>query len=304
MDMAWSALRALHELERLGTLAAVAEATGYTPGAISQQLAGLERAAGHPLLVRVGRGVRLTEAGAVLAEHAASLLSAQDAARQALEAYGDEIAATIRVATFASSAATLLAPSIASVTAHHPRLRVQTLEVDVDAVAELVSRGDADLAFGLDYPDAPVPRAPKVELLQLATERFSLAVPSHRQTPDPVGLADAADWDWILPPADTNYGRAMRAACRRAGFEPHVAHLVTDTAVSQVMVAQGLGATLVTDMMLALAPSSGFRTLRLRDDVRRHVVLVRRSGDGDRSAVRAMSSAIESAVEAATAPLP
>jgi DNA-binding transcriptional LysR family regulator len=301
MDMAWPALRSLHELSRLGTIAAVAEATGYTPGAISQQLAGLERAVGRPLLVRVGRGVRLTDAGAVLAEHAERLLRSQEAARHALEAFGDEVAATIRVATFASSAATLLAPSIAAATTEHPRLTVRTLEVDVDAVAELVARGDADLAFGLDYPDAPVPQAPNIELIRVASEHFRLAVPERWNTAATIALADAADWDWILPPAETDYGRAARVACRRAGFEPRVTHVVTDTAVSQVMVAQGLGTTPVTDMMLALAPPSGFRAVQLRDDLRRHVVLVRRTGDSGRPAVQAMTTAIERAVDAALA---
>ena len=302
MDMAWPALRSLHELSRLGTIAAVAEATGYTPGAISQQLAGLERAVGRPLLVRVGRGVRLTDAGAVLAEHAARMLSTERAARHALEAFGDEVAGTLRVATFASSAATLVAPSIAAATTEHPRLAVRTLEVDVDAVAEVVARGDADLGVGLDYPDAPVPRAPNVELIRLASERFRLAVPDQWKTPDIIRLADAVDWDWILPPADTDYGRASRAACRRAGFEPRVTHLVTDTAVSQVMVAQGLGATMATEMMLALAPRGGLRTVQLRDEIRRHVVLVSRAGDTGRPAVQVMTSAIERAVEAALAP--
>jgi DNA-binding transcriptional LysR family regulator len=62
----------------------------------------------------------------VLAEHAERLLRSQEAARHALEVFGDEVAATIRVATFASSAATLLAPSIAAATTEHPRLTVHT----------------------------------------------------------------------------------------------------------------------------------------------------------------------------------
>jgi len=76
---------------------------------------------------------------------------------------------------------------------------------------------------------------------------------------------------------------------------------VTDTAVSQAMVAQGLGITTITSMMLALAPSHGLRTLRLRDDVHRHVVLVRRARDSERPSVRAMTAAIEHAVGQAVA---
>lgn len=302
MDMPWPALRSLHELARLGTIAAVAEARGYTPGAVSQQLATLERAVGQPLLDRVGRRVQLTDAGVVLVEHAERILRSEDAARHALEAVTREVAGTIRVATFASSAATLLPPSIVAATARHPRLTALTLEVDVDAVTRVVERGDADLAFGLDYPDAPVPRARGVEVLRVATERFMLAVPDVWQMPDAVSLADAADRDWILPPAETNYGRAVRAACRRVEFEPRVTHTVTDTAVSMAMVAQGLGITMVTDMMLALASPIGLRTLRVREDVRRDVVLVRRHGDDARPVVQAMTTVIEETVGAAVAP--
>ena len=302
MDMPWPALRSLHELAKLGTIAAVAEARGYTPGAVSQQLATLERAAGQRLLERVGRRVQLTDAGVVLVEHAERILRSEDAARHALEAVTREVAGTIRVATFASSAATLLAPSIVAATARHPRLTALTLEVDVDAVTRVVERGDADLAFGLDYPDAPVPRARGVEVLRVATERFMLAVPDAWQMPGAVSLADAADRDWILPPAETNYGRAVRAACRRAEFEPRVTHSVTDTAVSLAMVAQGLGTTMVTDMMLALAPPAGLRTLRVREDVRRDVVLVRRLDDDARPVVQAMTAVIEETVSAAVAP--
>ena len=52
-------LRLLHELHARGTIAAVAEAVQYTPSAVSQQLAVLEREAGVPLLEPAGRGVRL-----------------------------------------------------------------------------------------------------------------------------------------------------------------------------------------------------------------------------------------------------
>jgi DNA-binding transcriptional LysR family regulator len=271
---------------------------------VSQQLATLERAAGQPLLDRVGRRLQLTDAGLVLVEHAERILRSEDAARHALEAVTREVAGIIRVATFASSAASLLAPSIVAATARHPRLTALTIEADVDAVTRVVERGDADLAFGLDYPDAPVPRARGVEVLRVATERFMLAVPDAWKMPDTVSLADVADRDWVLPPAETHYGRAVRAACRRVEFEPRVTHSVTDTAVSLAMVAQGLGTTTVTDMMLALAPPSGLRTLGLHEDVRRDVVLVRRSGDDARPVVQAMTAIIEETVSAAVAPTP
>jgi DNA-binding transcriptional LysR family regulator len=300
MDMPWPALRSLHELARLGTIAAVAETRGYTAGAISQQLAVLERAVGRPLLVRVGRGVRLTDAGSVLARHAHRILEAEEEARRALEAATDDVAGTVRVVSFATSAATLLAPSIAIAAERYPHLDVMTLEIDVDAVAAAVQRGDAELAFGLDYPDAPVPRAAGVELVRVTSERFALAAPAAWNLAGPMSVRAAADHGWILPPEDTNYGRAVRAACRRAGFEPRVTHLVTDTAVSLAMVGQGVGVTMTTPMMLALAPARGLQTVAITEDVLRHVVLIRRAADRDRPIVRAVTSVIEEVVQRAT----
>ena len=63
-------LRLLRELHERGTIAAVADALQFTPSAVSQQLALLEREVGVPLLERAGRGVRLTDAAHVLVEHA------------------------------------------------------------------------------------------------------------------------------------------------------------------------------------------------------------------------------------------
>src|ERR671915_24971 len=67
-------LRLLRELSQRGTIAAVADALQFTPSAVSQQPAILEREAGVRLLERAGRGVRLTDAGLVLVEHADALL--------------------------------------------------------------------------------------------------------------------------------------------------------------------------------------------------------------------------------------
>jgi DNA-binding transcriptional LysR family regulator len=74
-------LRLLHELHARGTIAAVADALQFTPSAVSQQLAVLEREAGVPLLERAGRGVRLTDAALVLVRHADVLLERAEVAQ-------------------------------------------------------------------------------------------------------------------------------------------------------------------------------------------------------------------------------
>lgn len=289
MDLPWGGLRSLREVARHGTIAAAAEAQGYTAGAVSQQLAVLERAAGRPLLVRVGRRVQLTDAGRVLVEHAGHILRAEEDARAALEAAGEEVAGTLTVATFATFAASLLAPAIHTATARHPRLAVRTLEVHPDHAAGAVEHGDADVAFGLDYPSAPVPQAPTIDRLRIATERFGVGAAAGRLTGD-VRLLDLAGEPWILPPENTNYGRALYAACRRAGFEPDVAHVVDDTAVSLALAAQGLGLTMTTPMMLTLLPAPGLVRHELADDVRRDLVAIGRRGAQHRPTVAAITS--------------
>lgn len=298
MDLPWPALRSLRELASSRTITEVAQVQGYTPGAVTQQLAALERAVGRPLLERVGRRVQLTDAGRMLAEHAEHILRAEQLAHAALEDLDAEITGQVTIATFATFAAALLPRSIRRAGALHPGLRVRTLELDVDQVAAAVLHGEADLAFGLDYPDAPVPQAAGVEFVPVASEVFSLgsAEPLPAGAGGRVSLAAVADRDWILPPADTNYGRAVRAACRRAGFEPKAAHIVNDTAVSLALAAQGLGLTMTTPMMLALQPAPGLLRAPLAEDVRRELVLSRRGAGHPRSAVDAATEIIQDVV--------
>src|ERR671921_981883 len=89
-------LRLLRELEERGTLSAVATALGYTPSAVSQQLAVLEKEVGARLLERAGRGVRLTDAGRILARHAGVLLAAAEAASADLASSTSDVRGTVR----------------------------------------------------------------------------------------------------------------------------------------------------------------------------------------------------------------
>src|SRR5690348_7079130 len=91
-------LHLLREFEARGTVAATAEALGYTPSAVSQQLAVLERETGATLLVKAGRGVRLTDAGRLLAGHAATLLAAAEEAEADLARRSGTVAGTVRIA--------------------------------------------------------------------------------------------------------------------------------------------------------------------------------------------------------------
>ncbi|QIB45235.1 LysR family transcriptional regulator [Streptomyces aureoverticillatus] len=312
MNWTSSQLRSLTELDRRGTITAVAAALGYTPGGVSQQIAALERATGRKLLRRVGRRVELTEAGRALARHADRILAAEAEAVAAVERTRTEITGVLRVALFATAAAEILPQALRAAREAHPGLEVRSRDMEVDDVYDAVVSGAVDLALGLDYPDVPIPRDPALRIVPLHTERFALAVPPGTfpehgsaqagawaasaglvhpadpanpadprkglptSTPLPLDLRRTEPHSWILPPADTYYGRAVRTACRRAGVEPSVRHEVTDTAATLALVEAGVGISTVTDLMLRLRPSH-VDVLPLREPLERHIVMIYRT---------------------------
>ncbi|MDI6105846.1 LysR substrate-binding domain-containing protein [Actinoplanes sp. NEAU-A12] len=289
MDWSNVQLRSLVELHRRGTVTAVATALGYTPGAVSQQLSALERAAGVPLLRRVGRHVELTDAGLALAGHAQRILDIEAAATAELERSAGRVAGELRIALFATAAAELLPLMLARIGRLHPDLVVRSRELVVDDVAHAVASGTVDLAVGLEYPDVPIRRDPSLRVVLLFRERFSLAVPAGSMSgAGPVSLADTGPpLGWILPPENTHYGLAIRTVCRRARVEPELRHEVVDTAVSLALVEAGIGVSTVTDLMLRLRPSR-FDVLPLAETFERHIVAVVRSSAQQRPNVAAL----------------
>jgi DNA-binding transcriptional LysR family regulator len=290
MDMTMGQLRALRELARRGTMAAAATSLGYTTGAISQQIANLEKATGATLTTKSGRRVQLTRGGMILAEHAEQMLQAEADARGALEADGQEVAGPIRVGTFATTASALLVPMIAKAADRYPKMTITSREFSVDETAAAVRDGEVDIALGIDYSHAPMPREARTELVQLHTERFGLAVTANLHTPAAVPLEIARDWHWILPPAHTEYARALYAACRLSNFEPQVVHEVTDTRTSLELAAQGLGVTPMTALMADLLRPNGLRKIALEERIERHIVLVRRAQPTQPAAVAAITN--------------
>jgi DNA-binding transcriptional LysR family regulator len=223
-------LRTLVEVRETGSMTAAAAALGYTTGAVSQQMAALERSVRAELFTQVGRRLQLTDAGRLLADHAVGLLSLARQTELALAGLSGGPRAQVLIGVFGTAAA-LLPRALLRVREHCPGVGLRSVEVDVDDATSAVAAGRVDLAFGVDYPQAPIPRARDVALLVLGTERFAMATAAGRAAREgPASLRDFADEPWILPPEQSSYGRAVRLACRRLDFEPRVDHVVTDTA--------------------------------------------------------------------------
>lgn len=288
--MEWSSarLRSLVELRRRGTITAVADALGYTPGGVSQQLSALEKAAGVELLRRVGRRVELTDAGLVLVAYAERILEIEAEAVATLERSTEDVAGLLQLGLFATAAADILPVALARTRQRHPGLSVHSREMDVDEVYDAVASGAVDLAIGLEYPDVPIRRDPSLTVVRLTRERFSLAVPpGSMPRVDVISLAETGELGWILPAARSHYGLAIRTVCRRAGVEPQVHHEVTDTAASLALVEAGVGVAPVTDLMLRLRPSR-FDVVPLAETFERHIVAIIRTSAQDRPTIAAL----------------
>ncbi|NLU74383.1 LysR family transcriptional regulator [Streptomyces sp. HNM0575] len=310
MELSLHRLRMLRELSRCGTMTEAAEALHYTPSAVSQQLAALEREVGVALLEHVGRRVRLTEIGRVLAQHAGEVLAAEERARIALEQARETLTADLTVGVLATLAGTLVPPVLATLAERHPGVRVKTREVVPEETESAVRDGDLDLAFVLDYPAAPgsgtrdgalESTVVGVEHHHFVTPHGALSTPEAPTGPradpdrgedtgaalgDPVELADLAGCSWIASDADTEFGRVLLSVCRAAGFTPHIAHQIDDQATAVAMVAAGLGVTMAAELALTPRPA-GVDLFPFRHPVERRITVIRRTSTRDRPSEQA-----------------
>lgn len=296
VDLTLQQLRMLRELSTTGTIAAAAVSLGYTPSAVSQQLSALERTVGQPLLERVGRNVRLTDAGRVLVDHAHIVLHQVEAAQAALERVRSEVRGELTLAVYGSVATTLLPTMLTILGARHPDLLVRTRETE--PAIEALARGELDMAFTIDYPHAPAPRRDDIERVTVADDRFHLVVPENDPLRDRVvRLASLGGRAMIADSPETSCGQCVLVACRAAGYEPDLVHQLDDYPTALHLVAGGHGIALVPELGLQWMPA-GVRLVDIDPPVRRSIQLAYRTASAARPAVRAVHDAAVEAVAA------
>src|SRR3954451_25026700 len=148
-------VRLLRELAARGTIAAVAEALQFTPSAVSQQLAILEREAGVPFLERAVRGVRLTDAALTLVDHADALLERAALAEADLAAAAAPVTGRGRIPAFQSVALNLALPAMQALARDAPRLRCELVEAEPEHALPALALGDVDLVLGDECQHQP-----------------------------------------------------------------------------------------------------------------------------------------------------
>lgn len=295
MDLSLHRLRMLREVARHDGVTAAARALHYSPSGVSQQLAALEGEVGAPILERIGRGVRLTEIGRVLLEHAEILLDAERNAQAAVERAREDLAVELTVGVYSTVAASLIPTVLGDLATHHPRIRLKTREADPeDAVTDL-RHGHLDLAFLVDYPEDAEPWPANLTVIPIGLDQLHLVAPTGQFEENPIQLASLAAHDWVISGPHTYFGRAVRAACHRAGFELRITHQVDEQATALAMVAAGLGITLMSDLGRAFLPPN-VDVLDLHQPIHRNLLIAHHTNAGHRPATPVVLDSIKRAV--------
>ena len=268
-------LRVLREVAERGSMSAAAEALSFSQPAVSHQIAKLEQEAGAQLIERVPRGVRLTEAGALLVRHADAVLGRLEMAEQELRDLLELRSGRLRLGAFPSAFVRLVSTSIAELRVRHPGVEVVVSEVGLEEGAAQVRSGELDLAVVFEYDLAPSGDGEGLTRTPILDDPMYLILPrGHPVAALPrLRLRDLKDEAWI----QVTQGAASRAIYRmfaRARFEPRVVFETDDFFTIQGLVAAGLGASLVPGMAFPV----------LREDLE-----VRSLGEGPRRRVFALS---------------
>lgn len=244
----------LREVVRCGSLSAAAAALNYTTSAVSQQISALERDLGVTLLVRGPTGVRPTAAGSKLLEHAEVILDAIAVAERDLARLTSVRPGVLRVASFASAAATILPRAIAGFRARCPGIDVELVSADPDEGVALLAAGGVDAAVITEVPGEG-PQFRGIHTVAVYDDEFFVVLPTAHRLAAAVEVPFAAlsgeQWIVSTETGDCPDVRVFQQACRAAGFEPSVTFRAEDYSTVQGLVAANLGVSLVPSLAAA-----------------------------------------------------
>ena len=249
--------RILREVARLGSMTAAARSLSYTQPAVSHHIARLEAEVGTPLVVRHGRGVRLTEAGRILVEHVEDVLARMDDAEEQIAAIAGLRAGRVRVAVFPTAAGGLLPDALARLRARAPGVSVTLVDAEPPEAMALLRAGDTDIAVVFRHASAPPDTDARFREVVLCDDPLRLLVPAAHPlaSAERPRLEDLAGETWASGCARCR--DHLRWACRKAGFTPDIAFSTEDHVAIQRLVARGLAVTTLPALALGLHTEPG-----------------------------------------------
>ena len=297
-------LRLLREFAERGTIAATAAALGYTPSAVSQQLAALEREAGAILLDRTARAAELTDAGRRLVEHAERILAMIEAAEADLSLAGP--AGRVTVTAF-PTAAVAFGPALVRRVRAHPGLTLLLRETQREEGLRLVRTGEADVALVADWSgrqtsaDSARPGGTgALRYYPLIRDPVVLVLPRGHPAADParpVDLEKLRDEPWLAAPAGEPSRQAVDRLLASTGGMPQAPWEFEGLSTILSLVARGIGIAALPRLTLAV----GDRRVAVRElpgpTEARDVYAVARASSVRRPSVAVILAALNAAVE-------
>ncbi|MFC0674208.1 LysR family transcriptional regulator [Brachybacterium hainanense] len=281
----------LHELGRLGTMAAVARSRSMSPSAVSQQLALLERETRTSLLESRGRGVVLTDAGQRLVRRTEEILGLLETAQAELADARGEASGVLRVASFQTPLIVLAPEAVSVLEARHPALRIEISQLEVDDAYESLLAHRVEVILGEEYPGGVQAPRRGTDRADLLTDPLLLVLPAEASWSRPRSLADLAQVPWALDPDTYRTGQWARSFLRGHGVDPWVRFDTPDPLLQVHLVRSGHAAAFVPGL-IAAEHLGGTRVLRLPGAPARRLFTAARSGAGGRPALRAFRAAM------------
>lgn len=282
-------LRVIDAVARHGSVTAAAKELHYSQPSVTHHLTRLEAETGAQLLQRVGRGIRLTSAGQLLADRAAEILGRIDAAGAELSAHVGLNAGRVRLAAFASAIGSLVPATVATLASRHPGLEISLTDMHPPEAIELLRTGKVDVAVIFRY-DETAPEATGIRLHHLLDDRlYVLSTRPER------GLDTLRDATWI---AGCERCRShLLSMCADAGFDPHIGYSSDDMVVMQALVSAGLGVATQTGLAMRAHHIDGVVASEIPDS-RRHIYAATYGEPPDPPATAALLTALDEAAAA------
>lgn len=285
-----------------GSVARAAKAMHVTPSGVSQQLAKLERECGYRLLDQVGRGVRLTRAGEVLAAHAGRVLAQLAEARADLAALDDEVVGPLRIGAVGSVIRALLLAPLAGLMSDNPRLSVYLRDGEVVDMIPLLLTGELTVLLMESWVVRPpeLPAGFAVHTLVREPVNLAIAESHHLAHRSRIALVDLADESWTCCPANTESHNALVQTMRGLGVQPEVRFTVSEYPSQLALVATGLAVALVPATAQRMTPD-GVRYVPTTPRLHREIRMAWRADD-ESPPIRALHAALRRSLPSRSTP--
>lgn len=250
-------VRIVRAIAETGSITGAARLLGYSQPAVSQHLQRTEARLSLPLVTRVGRSVKLTEAGQVLARHAIAITSALDAASGDLADLAGLRTGTVRLAAFPTASSTIVPRLLASMAETHPGIHLSYIEAEPPEAVALLREGSIDLAVTFSYPgDRADPHRDSANGLSadtLFSEEMVVVLPAthHLANEQVADVARLAGERWIAGcPRCRGH---LLAVCEAAGFDPTITFETDNASAVLNIVGTNLGVAMLPRLALATA---------------------------------------------------